>query len=233
LTNVTFEAWVTWNGGAAWQNIFVFGSTDSTGLGEYGLFGTPTHNGTGRFRMGFGNSDPGFNNEFDVDSPNLFPTNASTHLVVAYAPADGGTRIYINGNFNASGGAPFPMSDLQDALNYLGRSGYNPDPPYKGSFDEFRIYSGALSGIEVANNFILGPNGPSGIPLAPLTAHLSNGQLVLTWPTNVTGSTLSTSMTLGSGASWVPANATVIQTNDVFSATISPTNSASFYRLQK
>jgi hypothetical protein len=231
LSNVTFEAWVTWNGGAAWQNIFVFGNTDPGGAGEYGIFGTPTHNGTGMFRLGFGNSDPGYLNEFDVDSPNLFPTNAETHLVVSYAPVDGGTRIYINGKFNASGGAPDPLSDLQDQLNYLGRSGYNGDPPYKGSFDEFRIYSGALSGGEVANNFVSGPNMNAVLP--PLTVHLSAGQLVLTWPTNATGAILITSKTLGSGASWAPANATVIQTNDVYSATISPTSSTSFYRLQK
>jgi hypothetical protein len=231
LSNVTFEAWVTWNGGGAWQNIFVFGNTDSTGLGEYGLFGTPTHNGTGMFRLGFGNSDPGFNNEFDVDSPTLFPTNAATHLVVSYAPVDGGTRIFINGKFNASGGAPHPLSDLQDALNYLGRSGYNGDPPYKGSFDEFRIYSGALTAVEVASNYISGPNMNAVLP--PLTVHLSAGQLVLTWPTNASGATLITSKTLGSGAGWAPANATVIQTNDVYSATIAPTGSASFYRLQK
>jgi hypothetical protein len=231
LSNVTFEAWVTWNGGGAWQNIFVFGNTDTGGAGEFGIFGTPTHNGTGMFRLGFGNSDPGFNNEFDVDSPNLFPTNASTHLVVSYAPVDGGSRIYINGKFNASGGAPFPLSDLQDALNYLGRSGYNGDPPYNGSFDEFRIYSGALSGVEVGNNYVSGPNMNATLP--PLTVALSNGQLVLTWPLSVTGATLITSKTLGPAASWAPANATVVQTNGVYSATISPTGSASFYRLQQ
>ena len=231
LSNVTFEAWVTWNGGSAWQNIFEFGNTDANGLGEFGIFGTPTHNGTGRFRVGFGDSDPGFNNEFDVDSPSLFPTNASTHLVVAYAPVDGGTRIYINGQLSASGGAPDPLSDLQDVNNYLGRSGYNGDPPYIGSFDEFRIYSGALSGVEVANDFIAGPNMNSALP--PLTIQLSNGQLVFTWPLSATGATLMTSKTLGSGASWANANATVIQTNGVFSATLSPTNGTSFYRLQK
>ncbi|HTL55224.1 MAG TPA: LamG-like jellyroll fold domain-containing protein [Candidatus Limnocylindrales bacterium] len=233
LSNLTVEAWVTWNGGGAWQNLFVFGNTDAGGAGMFGLFGTPNYGGSnGKFRLGFGNADPGYNNEFDVsDSNNFFPTNTPAHLVVVYAPVDGGTRIYINGQFHVSGGAPDPLSALQDVLNYLGRSGYNADPAYNGSIDEFRIYDGALSGVEVANDYIAGPNMNAALP--PLSVHLSNGQLVFTWSLSASNSTLMVSKTLGASASWGNANATVIQTNGVYSATVTPTNSSSFYRLQR
>jgi hypothetical protein len=80
LSNVTVEAWLTWNGGPDWQNIFVLGNTDAGGAGMFGLFGTPTYGGSGgKFRLGFGNSDPGYLNEFDVNDPNLFPKGAPTH----------------------------------------------------------------------------------------------------------------------------------------------------------
>src|SRR6185369_13260964 len=107
----------------------------SAGNGMFGLFGTPTYGGSvGKFRLGFGNSDPGYNNEFDINDPSFFPKGTSTHLVVVYAPVDGGSRIYVNGKLDVSGGAPDPLSALQDANNYLGRSGYNGDPGLNGSF---------------------------------------------------------------------------------------------------
>ncbi len=89
---------MTWKGGPDWQNIFVFGNTDAGGAGMFGLFGIPTYRDSGgKFRLGFGNADPGYNNEFDVNDPYPFPNGASAHLVVVYAPVDGGTRIYIIG----------------------------------------------------------------------------------------------------------------------------------------
>jgi hypothetical protein len=232
LSNLTVETWVTWNGGPDWQNIFSFGNTDAGSNGAFGLFGTPTFGGSGgKFRLGFGNADPGYNAEFDVSSPNFFPTNSPTHLVVVYAPADGGTRIHINGRLDSSGAAPDPLSALQDANDYLGRSGYNPDPTLRGSFDEFRIYDGALSGTEVAADFASGPNNAA--PRPTLSVSRSNGALVFTWPTSATGAVLVVSQTLGSGATWNPANATVTQTNGNFTATVIPSQSPSFYRLKQ
>ena len=235
LSNLTVEAWVTWLGGPDWQNLFVFGNTDASGNGEFGLFGTPTFGGSGgKFRLGFGNSDPGYNTEFDVSDPNFFPKTNETHLVVVYAPVDGGTRIYVNGKLDVSGGAPDPLSALQDANNYLGRSGYNGDPPYFGSFDEFRIYDGSLSGAEVANDYAAGPNNLSGVTsLPPLNVSFKSGQLLFTWPSSATGATLVVSQKLGPGASWGSAGATINQTNGVFRATVTPLQSPSFYRLKR
>jgi hypothetical protein len=231
LSNLTVEAWVTWTGGPDWQNIFSFGNTDSTGNGEFGLFATPIFGGSGgKFRLGFGNADPGYTAEFDVSSPNLFPRNTPTHLVVVYAPADGGTRIYVNGVLDSSGGAPDPLSALQDVNDYIGRSGYNPDPTYQGSFDEFRIYDGGFSAAQVASNFAAGPNNTP--PAPTLNVSWSNGQLTFTWPLSATGAVLFVSQTLGTGASWSSTGATAHQTNGVFSATVTPTQSPSFYRLQ-
>jgi hypothetical protein len=144
---------------------------------------------------------------------------------------DGGTRIYINGQLHASGGAPDPLSALQDVNDYLGRSGYNGDPTYRGSFDEFRIYDGAMSGVEVASDFAAGPNNTT--PAPKLNVALSSGKLVFTWPLSATNAVLVVSPTLGQGAAFGPANATVIQTNGVFSATITPSQSAAFYRLKE
>jgi hypothetical protein len=232
LSNLTVEAWVTWTGGPDWQNIFVFGNTDAGNNGEFGLFGTPTFGGSGgKFRLGFGNADPGYNAEFDVSSPNFFPKNTPAHLVVVYAPVDGGTRIYVNGALDVSGAAPDPLSALQDVYGYLGRSGYGGDPTFQGSFDEFRIYDGALSGVQVAADFASGPNNAA--PPPTLNVKLTNGQLVFTWPLTATNASLVISHILGSGASWQSAGATVVQTNGTYSATVTPTQSPSFYRLKQ
>ncbi len=234
LSNLTVEAWVTWSGGPDWENIFVFGNTDASGNGEFGLFGTPTYGGSGgKFRLGFGNGDPGYTAEFDVSDPNFFPKNTETHLVVVYAPADGGTRIYVNGNLDVSGAAPDPLSALQDVNNYLGRSGYNGDPTFHGSFDEFRIYSGALSAVNVSGDFAAGPNGQALAPPSPvLNVSLNKGQLVFTWPSSSSETNLVASPTLGPGATWTAVNATVTQANGLSSATVTPSQSPTFYRLK-
>ena len=232
LSNLTVETWVTWTGGPDWQNIFSFGNTDAGGLGEFGLFVTPTFGGSGgKARLGFGNADPGYTAEFDVSSPNFFPKNTPTHLVVVYAPADGGTRIYINGALDVSGGAPDPLSDLQDVNDYIGRSGYNGDPTYHGSIDEFRIYDGAMSGVEVAADFAAGPNNATPAPM--LNVKWSNGALVFDWPLSVTNGALVASQTLGANASWTTVNSTVVQSNGVFTTTVTPTQSPTFYRLKQ
>ena len=136
----------------------------------------------------------------------------------------------MNGNLVASGAAPDPLSALQDVNNYLGRSGYAGDPTFNGSYDEFRIYDGALSAVEVAANFASGPNYSA----APkLNVTFSGGQLVFTWPLSASNATLVVSHDLGTGGTWTSANATVIQANGAYSATVTPTQSPSFYGLKQ
>jgi hypothetical protein len=233
LSNVTFETWVSWGGGNDWQHLFEFGATDGGGAGSFDIFSTPVYGGSGgKFRFGISDADPGYNNEYDISDPNLFPRNAETHVVCIYAPTDGGSRVFINGALVASGNTPFPLSVVQDVNDYLGRSDY-PDPAYNGSFNEFRIYDGAMTGAEIAASLAVGPNGTSGGGGPTLTATLSNGKVVLSWPATATGYTLETTSTLGTGAAWAASGAAITQANGNFNATIDGTAPAAFFRLRK
>jgi hypothetical protein len=67
-------------------------------------------------------------------------------------------KLYVNGKLMATQEAvTLTPSELgATANNWIGRSQF-PDPFFKGSFDEFRIYNKALTPEEVDANFKAGP----------------------------------------------------------------------------
>ena len=48
--------------------------------------------------------------------------------------------------------------------NWLGRSQWAPHPLFQGIYDEFRIYSKALSAAQIAEDFAKGPDVVSVLP---------------------------------------------------------------------
>ena len=158
LTNASIEIWATWSGtGGDWERFFDFGNTDAGGAGAYDMFLTPSYGGSsGKLRFGIANADPGYNNERDVSSANTFPVGTETHVVLTYG-TNSGVNLYVNGVLDSSGTAVFPLSDVQDVFDYLGRSCYN-DPPYNGSLNEFRIHDSILTAPQIAASFASGPD---------------------------------------------------------------------------
>src|SRR5947207_2303459 len=157
LTNLTVEVWATWSGvGNDWQRFFDFGNTDTGGAGSYDIFLTPNYGGSGgKLRLGIANADPGYTNERDVSSPNLFPVGTEAHVVLTYGPSN--VILYVNGVVDSSGPMIFPLSVVQDVFDYIGRSTYN-DAPYNGSFNEFRIHDSILRAPHVPAGFASGPD---------------------------------------------------------------------------
>lgn len=132
---ITVAAWVYWNGGAAWQRIFDFGNGE-----DQSMFLTPNA-GAG---LHFGIKNGGA--EQSLEAPAL-PSGKWSHVAVTLDTA--GVIMYVDGVQVATSTAitSRPL-DFKPILNYIGRSQY-PDPLFKGTIDDFRVYNYALSAGEI------------------------------------------------------------------------------------
>ena len=136
----TFAAWVKWNGGAAWQRIFDFGS----GTTNY-LFLTPRSSaGTMRFAITLN----GGGAEQQINAPFALPTNSWCHVAVTLNGSNG--VLYLNGASVATSNN-FTIRPWQTLAktNYIGHSQYSADPLFGGEISSFRIFGRALSGAEI------------------------------------------------------------------------------------
>jgi hypothetical protein len=85
--------------------------------------------------------------------------------------------------------------------NYLGKSQY-ADPYLNGLFDEFRIYSVALSAAEIAATYVLGPNQLLSTNSPAISLNAAPPNVTLTWPLASAGFTVQSRTNLVSG-NWV------------------------------
>jgi putative hemolysin len=140
VNNLTIAAWVQWNGGAAWQRIFDFGS----GTAQY-MFLTPNSgNGTLRFAI----TTAGNGNEQRLECSPM-PTNQWTHVAVVLQGGASG-KLYVNGSLMSSNSITILPSSIPALLNYLGKSQFSGDPLLNARLDDFQIYNRALSPFELA-----------------------------------------------------------------------------------
>lgn len=230
LTNATFETWLTWTGPQTqqWSRAFDFGSSvegeDATGNGQSFIFFTP-RGGSSLARVGFNpaNGSP----QLDLDAPVSLTSGQAVHVVVSYDVPAGVARIYLNGVRVATGVTTTPLNVITYANNWIGRSQYN-DPYFTGTYDEFRIYDGALSDSAVAASFAAGPNTLPNGPRPTLTAARRGDTLILSWPASATGYAPQSSATLG--GIWTTLTQTPVVANGTATIEITPT-ATGFYRL--
>jgi hypothetical protein len=174
LTSVSLETWVTDNGSSTWARIWDFGIS-VTGQGNSGgggdnLFLT-TPSGGGFLR---GSINVGGRGEQQVNTSPLV-VGSETHVVYINDAAHQVSYLYVNGALAAqNSGATDTPADLGGTLNdWLGRSQYG-DPLFNGSIDEFRIWEGPLSPLQVAINTASGPDKiVFGLPGPVQALHLS------------------------------------------------------------
>jgi hypothetical protein len=186
--------------------LFAFGNSDTnTALpwnGENYIFCAPQGG-----RIAITGVDPGFDGEEGVTGAGDFTSNAVLrHLTAVFDPPAGVESFYTNGVLVGQDTAiTVPMSYVQSVSNFIAKSVYTGDPHPDVNLYEFRIYNGALSAADVAQNQTL---GPSVLPVAApgLSAVLaSGGNIVLTWPVaGTTGFQLYSSPSLGANAIWTP-----------------------------
>lgn len=166
-TNLTVETWFTWNGPANANNTRIFDFGDSlkgsdpynAGNGVGYLFLAPR--GTAGIRF------TARTNAAAAEVPNLLgpqlPVGQEVHVALVYAPAMRFSRLYVNGVPVASGDAVYALNQFNDVNNWIGQSQWN-DPPLNAAINEFRIYEGALSDLDIALSRKAGPDALGATP---------------------------------------------------------------------
>ncbi len=204
----TFAAWVKWSGGADWQRIFDFGPSST----RYAMLTAHASNGPLRFEI----TANGSGERRFLDAPSPLPINVWTHVAVAL---DGRQAIlFVNGQAVAvNSSVNLLPSDVLGSANYIGRSHFS-DPYFQGQMDSVQIASRAMTIDEITASkidFVPGANG-----------------LTLSWPAWDAGPILHSANSLAADALWSPVTDVPLTTNGVRILTITPTNDASWFRLQ-
>jgi hypothetical protein len=233
-TALTFEFWVTFGSNPTWGRLVDFGNTDSSGNGEYCLDFT-SHSGNNPAGVNFevAGTDPGFDGAQEDASPPVLDNSGYLHLVLIYNPSVGLLSVYTNGVLMAGqSGVSTPISALQDAHSYLGKSSYAGDPNGVATVDEFRIYNGAMSSSQVAADYAAGPATTPGLPPALSIAEAGNN-IILSWPVTPLNFNVQTIPVLGIGEVWAAPSGVPAPfiTNGVYQIILPVTNHQAFYRL--
>jgi hypothetical protein len=166
---VSLEFWATVATQRTWQRFGDFGTsnngenTSASGtMSQYVLI-TPN---SGRFMDGLEITNHPASNagEPNVGTAGPFPVGTEQHVIAVYdhtntaAGPNGTMALYHNGSLIGTG-AIHPDTNLRapsDNNNWLGRSQWN-DAVFDGSYNEFRIYDGALTAAQAADHFRIGP----------------------------------------------------------------------------
>ena len=155
LDCATTEVWFTYRTNTNWVRVFDFGNTNSEGNGAYVWYFTPRF-GRGS-RTTFSNTDPGSKYEETIDNGRL-PQDVPIHVVVIFDSKNSKSRLYINGKLIGEKNMTVKLSDIGTQHLYLGKSSYNADRPMQGTIDEFRIYNGPLSDLQILLDSQIGPD---------------------------------------------------------------------------
>jgi autotransporter-associated beta strand protein len=140
LSDYTISSWVKMDALANWMRVFDFG----TGTSKYMFLSVQAGTaGLVRFATKNGGS------EQNISYSYTGPLTTWTHFTITRSGST--TMMYINGGLVATSTAiTIKPSDIDSTTqNYLGKSQFS-DAMFKGSIDEFKIYSRALSASEIA-----------------------------------------------------------------------------------
>jgi hypothetical protein len=158
LTNATFEIWLRWDGTAAWERIFDFGTASGASGTSY-IFLTPrATNASGRLRAAMSLS--GASNETQAEAASALGAGALHHVAVVVDDDGDQLHLYVDGALQDSAALTTSLSSIDDATNWLGRSHFSTDPELTGTYHEVRIYTAALSAAQLSTSFQLGPDPP-------------------------------------------------------------------------
>jgi DUF1680 family protein len=138
---ITLSVWVRPTHDANWTRVFDFGN-DTT---RYLYLAARNQAGVPRFAIT--TSGPG--GEQALDGTAALPLNQWSHLAVTIAGGTG--TLYVNGTALARNTSmsltPAALGTLKN--NWLGRSNYSADPVFAGAFEEFNVFSRALTPAEI------------------------------------------------------------------------------------
>jgi hypothetical protein len=148
---VTVEAWANYGTLPVNCYLFSFGNTDGSGDGEDYIFCAPQ-----AARITISGVDPGYDGEQNA-SCGGWSGLTDLHVVAVFNPPLGYLALYTNGVLAATNNAEtVPLSSVKDVYNYIGKSLYTSDPYAPIKVDEFRIWNGALNGLQAAADYLAG-----------------------------------------------------------------------------
>ena len=148
---VTVEAWANYGTLVANCYLFSFGDTDSSGDGEDYNFCAPD-----AARITISGVDPGWEGEQNATCSE-WTGLTDLHVVAVFNPPLGYLALYTNGVLAGTNNAEtIALSSVKDVYNYIGRSLYTADPYAPIKVDEFRIWNGALNGLQAAADYLAG-----------------------------------------------------------------------------
>ncbi len=241
LSNFTIEAWITWNGPSTspWQRVFDFGlserGTNAMGLGTNYVIFTPARGGTELPGFEETTVNP-FGTNVDPEAlvlevPRPLAIGQEVYVAITYDPGAGLANVYLNGALAASAAGTFnPTSRLTDYSCWLGRSQWDRDPYFNGSYDEFRIWQGILRDQDIAGHYAAGPDQQFATFRPTLTIVPAGGDIVLSWRSDGTGTVqLQSKATLS--ATWLNVTNGISLSNGAYSVTLPATARSAFYRL--
>jgi hypothetical protein len=160
---VTVEAWglfpaISQQG--VWANLFDFGTKDVNNQDSYSIsFCVNTGGGAiGELNAGISDSDNANVGRQDAtcDGSLIATGTPGTYVAVVFNPSAGYAAIYVNGVLTGS----TPITDtitpgILDVDNLIGADNWG-DPTMYGGVSEFRVWNGALSGLDVAASYTSG-----------------------------------------------------------------------------
>jgi hypothetical protein len=183
-SRITFEGWMTINGSQPGARIFDFGRCNQTSnggaTGELIGPGNPSGNTIGTDYLQFSAQSPtsptrkrlalrdNAGTEQGVNLVDPATLGQQFHFAVVYdAEGNGGSpivRYYRNGSLIGSLVTRIGLAKIEDVNNWLGRSNHTSDPNLNGSFNEFRIWNGALGMDTIADSVGAGPDKLPNVP---------------------------------------------------------------------
>ena len=149
---------MTWDGDRRFERIFEFGRTAGEPPNEKigsSFFLSPAYDDGGGARVHF-RSATGDNTRLFASL--RFPAGTPVHVVVVLDGSAHSLALYLDGEPAGAVAWAQPLASLQSDNAWLGRSQHEGDPFLAGSFDEFRIYSVALSAAQIESNHARGPD---------------------------------------------------------------------------
>lgn len=183
---VTLELWL--NAAPASNNQFTmaaaFGRHGDVGAGEDANLGydyimvQPTR-GSGQLYSRAAITDGTYSEETGVDG-SIIAGAGQRHMAITIdssaGPDNTTLSYYLNGALLGSATGNDDLSDVGNAVAYLGRSVYMNDPYFTGSINEFRIHDNILTPAQISASSAAGPAGLAG---PTLTINRDTGAVTL------------------------------------------------------
>ena len=152
LTNATFQTWVNNHDPFSdWAQLWAFG-TNNGAQGVNYITLIPNNPPTHKIRLD--------NHAEIIDASSSLALSNEVCVTVTYNYSAQSAAIYVSGRKVGSGTMTKALYSIPDPDNYIGRSEWygSGDPYFNGVLDEFRIYSGVESDLQIAIDAAAGPD---------------------------------------------------------------------------